>query len=92
MHIITHTAGEDYITDVITVEVPAGIGPTVVPIPIVDDKIKENSEQYFVGVLDISGDSMGAQIGAINTTLLIITDDESKCTRFGLREVEGALN
>ena len=80
MHIYhTYTAGEDYITDVITVEVPAGNGPTEVPIPIVDDEIKENFEQYFVGVLGIIGDSMGAQIGAINTTLLNITDDESKC-------------
>ena len=93
MHIYhTYTAGEDYITDVITVEVPAGNGPTEVPIPIVDDEIKENFEQYFVGVLDISGNSTGAQIGAKNTILLNITDDESKCTRFGLREVEGALN
>ena len=74
------------------VEVPAGNGPTEVPIPIVDDEIKENSEQYFVGVLGISGDSTGAQIGAINTTLLIIVDDEGKCTRFGLREAEGGIN
>ena len=78
MHIITHTAGEDYITDVVTVEVPAGNGPTEVPIPIRDDEIKENKEQYFVGVLGISGDSTGAQIGAINITLLIIVDDEGK--------------
>ena len=87
--IIPHTAGEDYITDVITVVVPAGKGPTDVSIPIVDDKIKENFEQYFVGVLDISGNSTEAQIGANNTILLIIEDDESKCTRFGLREAEG---
>ena len=89
--IITYTAGEDYITDVITVVVPAGNGPTEVPIPIVDDEIKENFEQYFVGVLGISGDSTGAQIGANNTILLIIEDDESKCTRFGLREAEGCI-
>ena len=80
LYIITYTAGEDYITDVITVEVPAGNGPTEVLIPIVDDEIKENLEQYFVGVLGISGDSMGAQIGGKNTTLLIIVDNESKCT------------
>ena len=88
MHIITHTAGEDYITDVITVVVPAGNGPTEVPIPIVDDKIKENFEQNFIGVLGISDDSTGAQIGATNATLLVIVDDESKCTyspRFNLR-------
>ena len=76
---ITHTACEDYSIDVVTVEVPAGNGPTEVPIPIVNDKIKENLEQYFVGVLGISGDSTGAQIGDINTTLLIIADDESEC-------------
>ena len=76
--IITYTAGKDYITDVVTVEVPAGNGPTEVPIPIVDDEIRENIEQYFVGVLGISGNSRGAQIGDINTTLLIIVDDEGK--------------
>ena len=77
--IIAHTAGEDYPTDVVTVEVPAGDARTEVPIPIFDDEIKE-SEQHFVGVLGLSGDSTGAQIGAINTTLLIIIDDEGKCT------------
>ena len=77
--IVVYTAGEDYIADVITVEVPAGNGPTEVPIPIVDDQIKENFEQYFVGVLGISGDSIGARIGGKNTTLLIIADNESKC-------------
>ena len=66
-------------------EVPAGNGPTEVPMPILNDDIKENKEQYFVGVLGISGDSTGAEIGDINTTLLIIADDEGKCTRFGLR-------
>ena len=79
MTIIIHTAGDDYITDIIRVVVPAGYGPTEVPIPIIDDEIKENLEQYFVGVLGISGDSIGAQIGTRNTTLLIIIDDESKC-------------
>ena len=74
-----------------TVEVPAGNGPTEVPIPIVDDEIKENFEQYFVGVLDISGNFTGAQIGANNTILLIIEDDESKCTRFCLRETQGGI-
>ena len=77
--VISHTAGEDYNTDIVKVVVPAGNGPTEIHIPIVDDKIKENLEQYFVGVLGISGDSTGAQIGTRNTTLLIITDDESKC-------------
>ena len=82
----------DYITDVTTVVVPAGNGPTEAPIPILDDEIKENFEQYFVGVLSISGDSAGAQIGATNATLLIIVDDESKCTysaRFNLRDSLG---
>ena len=90
--IILHTAGEDYITDVITVVVPAGNGPTEVLIPIIDDEIKENLEQYFVGVLGISGDSIGTRIGANNTILLVIEDDESKCTRVGLREAEGFIS
>lgn len=60
-------------------EVPAGNGSTGVSLPIVDDEIKENLEQYFVGFLGFSRDLTGAQIGERNTTLLIITDDERKC-------------
>ena len=70
-------------------EVPAGNGPIDIPIPIVDDEIKENIDQYFIGVLAISGDSTGAQLGARNTILLQITDNESKCIyspRLNMRE------
>ena len=46
--------------------------------PIFDDNIAENTNQYFIGVLAISGDSAGAVLGETDSVLLGIVDDECK--------------
>ena len=76
-HTYTHTAGDDYSTEVVSFTVPPGVGPTIVQLDILDDVIKENTEQYFAGVLEFSGDSTGAALGISNIQLVII-DDESE--------------
>ena len=48
---------------------------------IIDDRIAENSEQHFIGVLDfVSEDPPGASLGR-NTAVLTILEDESKFLR-----------
>ena len=72
---IQHTAGDDYSTEVVTFTVPPGTGPTIVQLDIVDDVIQENTEQYFGGLLEFSGDSTGAALGTSNALITIIDDD-----------------
>ena len=76
-HACTHTAGDDYNTEVVTFTVPPGMGPTFALLRIVDDAIQENTEQYYGGVLAFSGDSTGAVLG-ISRTLLTVVDDDSE--------------
>ena len=57
--------------------VPAGSGSVVTQIPITEDKIAENFDQYFIAVLAFDGDSTGAVLGT-SVALMSITDDESK--------------
>ena len=71
------SAGADYPTDVLTIPVAPGSGTIDIQVPIFDDNIAEN-DQYFIGVLAISGDSAGAEIGETDSVLLRIDDDESK--------------
>ena len=61
-----------------TVTIPPGNGGAIFPLVIFDDKIQENSEQHFVGVLSFSGDSTGAALGSRTTIRLNIEDDDSK--------------
>ena len=77
MHIHIHTAVDDYSTEVVSFTVLPGTGPTIVQLGIVDDDIQENTEQYFGGSRDFSGDSTGAALG-ISNTLMTIIDDDSK--------------
>ena len=42
---------------------------------VVDDAIKENTQQYFGGVLEFSEDCIGADLGTSNVLLTIIDDD-----------------
>ena len=62
--------------DPVTVIVPPGDGASIlVQLPIIDDVIAEEREQFFVGVLSFAGDSNGATLGR-TATKLIITDDD----------------
>ena len=74
---IRHTAGDDYSTEVVSFTVPPGMGPITVQLDIVNDDIQENTEQYFGGSLEFSGNSTGAALG-ISNALMTIIDDDSK--------------
>lgn len=81
LHIPVYTntclAEEDYPTDPIVFTIPPGIGPFTVEVPITDDDIDEDMEEYFIGVLSFTGDSTGAILGE-SIILLTIIDDDSK--------------
>jgi hypothetical protein len=77
----TATPGIDYNTAVILFEIPAGSGSVFVDVPIIDDDMAENTEQYFIGVLEISGISAGATLGR-TAILLSITDDDDATIGF----------
>jgi hypothetical protein len=69
------TPGDDYSTEIVSFTVPPGVGPTIVQLDILDDVIKENTEQYFAGVLEFSAESTGAALGISNIQLVIIDDE-----------------
>ena len=57
--------------------IPPGDGPTVIAVPIIDDVIAEDSNQYFIGVLRFSGNATGAVLGR-DAILLGIQDNDRK--------------
>ncbi|CAI8052754.1 hypothetical protein GBAR_LOCUS28872 [Geodia barretti] len=75
------TPGADYVPDVIQFTVPPGDGPTVIAVPIIDDVIAEDSNQYFIGVLGFSGNPTGAVLGR-DAILLGIQDNDQATIRF----------
>ena len=70
-------AGADYVPDVIQFTLPPGDDPTVIAVPIIDDVIAEDSNQYFIGVLGFSGNPTGAVLGR-DAILLGIQDNDRK--------------
>jgi hypothetical protein len=75
------TPGADYVPDVIQFTIPPGDGPTVIPVPIIDDVIAEDSDQYFIGVLGFSGSPTGAVLGR-DAILMGIQDNDQATIRF----------
>ena len=73
---ILYLAEEDYPTDPIHFTIPPGIGTFIVEVPVTDDDIDENTEEYFLGVLSFTEDSTGAVLGE-SVILLTIIDDDS---------------
>ena len=63
--------------DVIQFTIPPGDGPTVISVPIFDDVIAEDSDQYFIGVLSFSGSPTGAVLGR-DAILMGIQDNDRK--------------
>ena len=69
------TAGADFPTDTILFTIPPGSVNVEISIPIFDDDIAEDSEQYFVGVLAFEGDYPGAILGRSVVLLGIFNND-----------------
>ncbi|CAI8040262.1 hypothetical protein GBAR_LOCUS22443, partial [Geodia barretti] len=69
--------GADYVPDVIPFTIPPGDGPTIIPVPIIDDVIAEDSDQYFIGVLSFSGNPTGAVLGRDAILLGIQENDQA---------------
>ena len=63
--------------DVIQFTIPPGDGPTVISVPIFDDVIDEDSDQYVIGVLRFSGNPTGAVLGR-DAILMGIQDNDRK--------------
>ena len=62
--------------------IPPGNGDTVISVTIIDDRIAENLEQHFIGVLNfVSEDPSGASLGRNTVILTILEDDDSKFLR-----------
>ena len=72
-------AGEDYDPDVIQFTIPPGSGDTVISVTIIDDRIAENPEQFFIGVLNfVREDPPGASLGRNTAVLNIVENEDSK--------------
>ena len=78
---LSFTVGADFPTDTILFTISPGSLNVEISIPIFDDNIAEDSEQYFVGVLAFEGDYPGATLGQ-SVVLLGIFDNDGICISY----------
>ena len=76
---LSPTAGVDFPTDTILFTIPPGNESVKISIPLFDDNIAEDSDQYFVGVLAFEGDYPGATLGRSIVLLGILDNDGIIC-------------
>ena len=67
------SAGTDYLPDEIQFTIPPGDGPIIVPVPIIDDAIAEDPNQFLIAVLNVPRE---ATLGKTHVILLVILDDD----------------
>ena len=76
---LSRTAGVDFPTDIILFTILPGNGSVEISIPIFDDNIAEDFDQYFVGVLAFEEDYPGATLGRSIVLLGILDNDGIIC-------------
>jgi len=76
-------AGSDYLATMEVMELEPDDSQASVLVPLLNDRVLENTETFSVDI-GLVPDSMGVQIGAINSVVIEITDDDCKNIRMSL--------